>query len=47
MAVLSDHHWSDRPRGLGELRGVARDRVVLFNANPGEADLFWMTATGR
>jgi SAM-dependent methyltransferase len=43
MAVLSDHHWSDRRRGLGELRRVARERVVLFNANPGEADLFWMT----
>ena len=22
---------------------MARERVVLFNANPGEADLFWMT----
>jgi SAM-dependent methyltransferase len=44
MAVLSDHHWSDRRRGLAELRRVARGRVVLFNANPGEADLFWLTA---
>jgi SAM-dependent methyltransferase len=43
MAVLSDHHWSDRPGGLRELRRVARRRVVLFNANPGEADLFWLT----
>jgi SAM-dependent methyltransferase len=43
MAVLSDHHWSDRRRGLAELRRVARTRVVLFNANPGEADLFWLT----
>ena len=43
MAVLSDHHWSDRRRGLAELRRVARDRIVLFNANPGEAALFWMT----
>jgi SAM-dependent methyltransferase len=43
MAVLSDHHWSDRLRGLAELRRVARQRIVLFNANPGEADLFWMT----
>ena len=43
MAVLSDHHWSDRRRGFAELRRVARDRVVLFNANPGEADLFWLT----
>ncbi len=44
MAVLSDHHWSDRRRGLAELRRVARGRVVLFNANPDEADLFWLTA---
>ncbi|HUA50229.1 MAG TPA: class I SAM-dependent methyltransferase [Solirubrobacteraceae bacterium] len=43
MAVLSDHHWSDRRRGLGECRRVARERVVLFNADPSEADLFWLT----
>jgi SAM-dependent methyltransferase len=43
MAVLSDHHWTDRPRGFRELRRVASERVVLFNANPGEADLFWLT----
>jgi SAM-dependent methyltransferase len=43
MAVLSDHHWSDRRRGFHECRRVARGRVVLFNANPGEADLFWLT----
>ncbi len=44
MAILSDHHWSDRRRGLAELRRVAHRRVVLFNANPGEADLLWFTA---
>ena len=43
MAVLSDHHWSDRERGLRELRRVARRRVVLFNADPGDAELFWLT----
>jgi SAM-dependent methyltransferase len=43
MAVLSDHHWHDRHRGFTELRRVARQRVVLFNANPAEADLFWLT----
>ena len=43
MAVLSDHHWSDRGRGLRELRRVARGRVVLFNADPAQADLFWLT----
>jgi len=44
MAVLSDHHWTDRDGGLRELRRVARERVVLFNADPGEFDLFWLTA---
>jgi SAM-dependent methyltransferase len=43
MAVLSDHHWQDRRRGFAELRRVARRRIVLFNANPGEADRFWMS----
>ena len=43
MAVLSDHHWSDRQRGLRECRRVARERVVLFNADPGQADRFWLT----
>jgi SAM-dependent methyltransferase len=43
MAVLSDHHWADRSRGLRELRRVARSRVVLFNADPAEAELFWLT----
>jgi SAM-dependent methyltransferase len=43
MAVLSDHHWRDRRRGFAELRRVARRRVVLFNADPGEADRFWLT----
>ncbi len=43
LAVLSDHHWTDRARGLRELRRVARRRVVLVNADPGCADLFWLT----
>ena len=43
MAVLSDHHWGDRAAGLRELRRVARRRVVLFNADPAEAERFWLT----
>jgi SAM-dependent methyltransferase len=43
MAVLSDHHWRNRRQGLRELRRVARRRVVLFNADPAEAELFWLT----
>jgi SAM-dependent methyltransferase len=43
MAVLSDHHWRDRRRGLAELTRVARRRVVLFNVDPARNGLFWMT----
>lgn len=43
LTVLSDHHWSDRHAGLCELRRVARRRVVVVNADPGLADLFWLT----
>jgi SAM-dependent methyltransferase len=44
MSVLSDHHWKDRRRGLQELMRVARRRVVLFNADPGQAPKLWLTA---
>jgi hypothetical protein len=44
MAILSDHHWSDRRAGLRELRRVARHRVVLLNADPSLVDAFWLTA---
>jgi SAM-dependent methyltransferase len=43
MAILSDHHWEDRPAGLRELRRVARRRVVLFTWDPRFADEFWLT----
>jgi SAM-dependent methyltransferase len=33
MAVLSDHHWPERERGLGELRRVARRRVVVMQCS--------------
>jgi SAM-dependent methyltransferase len=43
IAILSDQHWRDRLRGLRELRRVARRRVVLFNADPTQAERFWLT----
>jgi SAM-dependent methyltransferase len=43
LAVLTDHHWRDRDRALRELRRVARDRVVLVNADPPQAGRFWLT----
>lgn len=43
MAIFSDHHWPDRDAGLRELRRVARRRVVIVNADPGDAERFWLT----
>lgn len=34
MAVLTVHHWTDKAKGLQELRRVARDRVVLLTFDP-------------
>ncbi len=44
MAIISDHHWHDRLRGISEMRRVARRRVVICNADPGAQDRFWLTA---
>lgn len=43
MAIISDHHWSDRAAGLREMQRVARRRVLLLNADPSLAESFWMT----
>ena len=40
MAVLTDHHWSDRARGLREMRRVARRRAVVFQHEPEVAEDF-------
>ncbi len=37
------HHWSDVPRGLAEMRRVARKRVVLLTWDPGFDDALWLT----
>ena len=34
MAILTLHHWSDSIRGLGEIRRVASDRVVVLTITP-------------
>ena len=41
MAVLTVHHWPDRPRGLAELTRVSRERVVLVTWDPA-ATGFWL-----
>jgi SAM-dependent methyltransferase len=41
MAMLTVHHWTDAGRGLGELRRVARRRVVLLTIDVEvEADMW-------
>ena len=42
MAVLTIHHWTDRRRGLAEMRRVARDRVVLFLHDPDVCRWWWL-----
>jgi hypothetical protein len=34
LAVLSVHHWADRPAAFGEIRRVARTRAVFFTHDP-------------
>jgi SAM-dependent methyltransferase len=41
LAVLTVHHWPDRPRGLAELARVTRARVVLLTWDPATPD-FWL-----
>lgn len=43
MAVMTIHHWGDVPRGVAELRRVARRRVVVFTGDPRVAYESWLT----
>jgi SAM-dependent methyltransferase len=42
MAVLTDHHWADRARGLREMRRVARRRAIVFQHDPQIGARFWL-----
>lgn len=41
MAVLTVHHWSDRRKGLEEMRRVARGPAVVLTYDPSFRD-FWL-----
>jgi SAM-dependent methyltransferase len=41
MAVLSDHHWTDRAQGLREMRRVAR-RVAIFTFDAASQGDTWL-----
>lgn len=42
LAVLTVHHWTDQARGLGELRRVARRRVVVLTVDPDVEARMWL-----
>jgi SAM-dependent methyltransferase len=41
MAILTVHHWTDRAKGLAEIRRVTRGPVVLLTYDPSFRD-FWL-----
>jgi SAM-dependent methyltransferase len=43
LAVLTIHHWRDLPRGLAEMRRVARRRVVILTWDLAAGRSFWLT----
>jgi SAM-dependent methyltransferase len=42
MAIVTDHHWSDRRAGMREMLRVARKRVVVMNVDPAWTGRFWL-----
>lgn len=42
MAVSTLHHWADAPKGLAELRRIARKRIVIFTWDKAYAGRFWL-----
>jgi SAM-dependent methyltransferase len=43
MAVFAIHHWQDVRRGLGELRRIARHRIVILTWDKSFTGSFWLT----
>lgn len=41
MAVLTVHHWTNKKRGMAEMRRVAKDRVVVLTFDPSYRQ-FWL-----
>lgn len=42
MAVATIHHWTDKARGLLEMRRVSRDRVVVFTWDSTKISRSWL-----
>lgn len=41
MAMITVHHWRDLGAGVGEMRRVARDRVVILSFDPAPLEGLW------
>jgi len=41
MAVLTIHHWTDKPKGVAEMRRVSRGPLVFLTYDPSFRD-FWL-----
>lgn len=42
MAVLTVHHWTDLPAGIGEMRRVTRHRIVILTWDQDVLRDFWL-----
>ncbi|MER6910375.1 class I SAM-dependent methyltransferase [Streptomyces sp. NPDC000594] len=42
MALLTVHHWSDLEAGIGELRRIARERIVVLTFDQGVSRDMWL-----
>lgn len=42
MASLTIHHWTDKPKGVAEMRRVTRGRIVFLTFDP-DFRGFWLT----
>jgi len=42
MAVYTDFHWSDRRRGIDEMRRVSRQRIVILTVDRGVSAEYWL-----
>ncbi len=42
MAMITVHHWEDLDRGVGEMRRVARERLVVLSFDATSLEGFWL-----
>jgi len=42
MAIVTVHQWNDLEAGLGEMRRVTRQRVIIVSCDPAQVQRFWL-----